>query len=40
MSQKQNFSQMWDLCRDTAGNMNFHYRTNSVLIIDQMFQQI
>ena len=28
-----------DLCRNTANNINFHYRTNSVKINDQMFQK-
>ena len=30
ISQKQKFSQIWDLSRNTANNINFHYRTNSV----------
>ena len=28
----------WDLCRNTANNKNFHYRTNSVKTNDQIFQ--
>ena len=28
MSKEQKFSQIWDLCRNTTNNMNFHYRTN------------
>ena len=31
---------IWDLCRNTANNMNFDYRTNSVKINDKIFQQI
>ena len=30
ISQEQEFSQIWDLCRNTT-NINFHYRSNSVL---------
>ena len=30
MPQAQQFSQIWDLCRNTVCNINFHYRTNSV----------
>ena len=37
-SQEQKFSQIWDLCRNTANNTNFHYRTFSVKINDQIFQ--
>ena len=33
----QNFSQIWDLCRNTVNNINFHYRSNSVKINDQIF---
>ena len=40
ISQEQNFSQTWDLCRNTGNNISFHYRTNSVKIDDQTFQQI
>ena len=39
MSQEQKFSQIWDFCRNTA-NINFHYRSNSVKINDQIFQGI
>ena len=34
------FSQKWDLCRNTANNINLHYRTNPVKIYDQIFQKI
>ena len=40
MSQEQNFSMgfgIWDLCSNTENQMNFHYRTNSVKIYDQIF---
>ena len=37
ISKEQTFSQMWDLCRNTANNINFHYRTNTVKINDQFF---
>ena len=30
----------WDLCRNTANNKYFHYRTNSVKTNDQIFQYI
>ena len=26
----KNFSRIWGLCRNTANNVSFHYRTNSV----------
>ena len=35
---EQTFSQTWDFCRNTADNISFHYRTNSVKINDQIFQ--
>ena len=38
--QEQKFSQTWDLCRNTANNISFHYRTNSVKINNQIFQYI
>ena len=38
ISQEQNFFQIWDLCRNTANNIDFHYISNSVKIIDQIFQ--
>ena len=38
ISQEPEFSQIWDLCRNTANNINFHYRTNSVKINDKIFQ--
>ena len=34
------FSQIRILCRSTANNINFHYRSTSVKINDQIFQQI
>ena len=40
ISQEPEFSQIWDLCRNIANNINFHYRTNSVKINDKMFQYI
>ena len=40
ISQKPEFSQIWDLSRNTANNINFHYRTNSVKIDDKIFQYI
>ena len=36
-SQEQDFSQIYDLCRNTANNKYIHYRTNSVKINDQIF---
>ena len=33
-------SRIWDLCRNTANNINFHYRTNSVKINGKFFQYI
>ena len=38
ISQEQKLSQIWDLCRNMANNINFHYRSNSVKIKDQIFQ--
>ena len=38
--QEQDFFHIQDLCMNTASNKNFHYRTNSVKINDQIFQQI
>ena len=29
ISQEQKIPQIWDLCRNTAYNISFHYRTNS-----------
>ena len=40
ISQEPEFSQMSDLCRNTANNIIFHYRTNSVKINDKIFQYI
>ena len=39
-SQKPEFSQIWDFSRNTANNINFHYRTNSLKIDDKLFQYI
>ena len=36
----QNFPKTWDLCRNIANNIHFHYRTNSVKINDKIFQYI
>ena len=33
ISRGQKFPQIWDLCSNTANNINFHCRTNSVKII-------
>ena len=33
------FSQIWDLCRNTANNISFHYKTNSVKIIGNFFSK-
>ena len=38
ISQEPNFSQIWDLCRDTENSKFFHYRTSSQNINDQIFQ--
>ena len=38
ISQEQKFSQVWDLCRNTANDIYFNCRTNSVNINDQIFQ--
>ena len=35
--QERYFLQRYDLYRNTANNVNFHYRTNSVKINDQIF---
>ena len=40
ISQEQKFYQIWDLCGSTAHNINVHYRSTSVKINDQIFQQI
>ena len=34
VSQEQDFCQIWDLCRNKAYDINFHYRTYSVKIND------
>ena len=34
-SQEQNFSHIWDLSRNNANSLNFHYRTNSVKIFNK-----
>ena len=36
-SQELDFSQIYDLCRNTANNKHIHYRTNTVKINDQIF---
>ena len=36
-SQEQDFSQIQDLWMNSTNNANFHYRTNSVKINDQIF---
>ena len=33
----KNFPKIWDLHRNIANNINFHYRTNLVNIINQVF---
>ena len=38
ISREPEFSQIWDLCRNTVTNTNFHYRTNSVKINDKIVQ--
>ena len=38
--QEQEFYQTWDLCRSTAHNINFHFRSTSAKINDQIFHQI
>ena len=40
LSQEQDFSQIYDLCMNTANNKNFHYRTNSVKTNEQFFFKI
>ena len=40
ISQEPEFSQIWDLCRNTANDINLHYITNSVKINDKIFQCI
>ena len=40
ISQEPEFSQIWDLCRNTTNNINFHYRTSSVKISYKIFQYI
>ena len=37
-SPELDFPQIWDLCRNTANSMNFHYRTNSEKSNYQIFQ--
>lgn len=39
ISQKPDFSQIWDLCRNIATNIHFYYRGNSEQS-NQTFQQI
>ena len=38
LSWEQKFSQIWDLHKNTANNISFHYRTNSVNTKNQIFQ--
>ena len=38
-SQEPKFSQIWDFCRNTAKNINFHYRTNFVKINPKFFNK-
>ena len=40
VSQEPEFSQIWDLCSNTANNINFHYRTNPAKTNDKIFQYI
>ena len=40
ISQEPEFSQICDLCRNKANNINFHYKTNSAKINDKIFQYI
>ena len=37
ISQEQDFSQIQDLCRNTANNKHFHQRTNSVKLMINFF---
>ena len=32
ISLKRDFSQIWNLCRNVANNINFHYRKNSAVL--------
>ena len=40
ISQEQKFSQIWDLFRNTANNISFHYTIKPVKINDHIFQYI
>ena len=40
ISQELEFSQIWNLFRNTANNIIFHYRTNLVKVNDKIFQHI
>ena len=40
ISQEQDFFQIEDWCRNRANNINFHYRTTSGKINDQIFLYI
>ena len=40
ISQKSNFFQIWNLNRNTANNINFHYRSNSQNITNKISQKI
>ena len=39
ISQEPDLSQIWDLRRNTANNINFHYWTNFEKMNDQIFQK-
>ena len=38
ISQEKKFPQIWDLCSNTASNINFHYSSNSAKSNDLIFQ--
>ena len=38
LSQEQDFSQIWDLCKNTVNSINFYYRPNREKLNDQIFQ--
>ena len=40
ISQELEFSQIWNLFRNTANKIKFHYRTNLVKVNDKNFQHI
>ena len=39
ISKEQKLSQIRDLCRNTANNIRFHYRTNSVKLMTKFFNK-